>query len=220
MSNSPVPVPNSFAVGEALAYGWNGFKRYFGPLVVLMLIVIAITAVMFYLRPQDLLLSLVVSVVQWVVWLMIGLGLIRAALAIVDGRAPVLADLLSTEDLLPYFIASIVASIVVGFGLLLCIIPGLIAAYLLQFYGYAIVDDQTGSTRDRPDGMGALSTSYEITTKTVGTLLPLVLACALLNLVGALLCGFGLLVTAPVTAIAIAFAWRRLTGGRVARLAG
>ena len=220
MSSSPVPVPGSFAVGEALSYGWNGFKRYFGPLVVIMLVVIVISVALVYLRPQNYLLAMIVYFVQLAVWLIIGLGLIRAALAIVDGRAPILSDLLSTKDLLPYFVASIVAAVVVGVGFLLCIIPGLIAAYLLQFFGYAIVDNQTGSTMGRPDGMGALSTSYEITKQTVGTLLPLVLACALLNLVGALLCGVGLLVTAPVTAIALAFAWRRLTGGPVAPIAG
>ncbi len=220
MSSTPSPQPNAFTVGEALGYGWRGFKNNFAPLVVIMLVVVAITAVFVWLRPDNLFLSFGWSLIQLFVWLMIGLGLIRAALAIVDGRAPILSDLLSTQNLLPYFIASFLASIVVGFGLLLCVIPGLIAAYLLQFFGYAIVDNQTGPRQDRPDGLGALSTSYEITTKTVGTLLPLVLACALLNLAGALLCGVGLLITAPVTAIAVAFAWRRLTGGKVARQAG
>ncbi len=216
MSDAPAPQPAAFSVGEALGYGWRGFKDNFGPLVVIMLVVIAVTAAFVYLQPDGVILAFAWYLVQLFVWLMIGLGLIRAALAILDGRPPILADLLSTKDLLPFIIASLVTSVVVGFGFLLCVIPGFIAAYLLQFFGYAIVDNRTGPREDRPDGMGALSTSYEITTKTVGTLLPLVLACALLNLAGALLCGVGLLVTAPVTAIAIAFAWRRFTGGTVA----
>ena len=41
----------------------------------------------------------------------------------------------------------------------------------------------------------------------------------LINLVGALLCGVGLLFTYPITAVAIAYAWRTLTGGRIAELA-
>jgi uncharacterized membrane protein len=58
--------------------------------------------------------------------------------------------------------------------------------------------------------------SYEITSKNVGSLIVLVILCILLNIAGALLCGIGLLVSMPVTAIAFAYAWRYYSHGHIA----
>jgi uncharacterized membrane protein len=58
--------------------------------------------------------------------------------------------------------------------------------------------------------------SFEVVSGNVGQLLLLAIVCLVLNLVGALLCGVGLLVTLPMTAIAIAYAWRFFTGGMIA----
>ena len=58
--------------------------------------------------------------------------------------------------------------------------------------------------------------SYEITSNNVGSLIVLAILCILLNIAGFLLCGIGLLVTIPVTAIAIAYAWRYFSHGVIA----
>jgi uncharacterized membrane protein len=160
----------------------------------------------------------VISLASAFISLVIGLGLIRAALIILDGRSPEVSDLLSTKDLVPYILASLLTGVIVVFGLVLCIIPGLIAGFLLQFFGYAIVDrrSDTGTGAPSSDPIGAMRTSYEIASKNVGNLLVLALLCLVLNLVGALLCGLGLIVSLPVTAIAIAYAWRHFTGGIIA----
>jgi uncharacterized membrane protein len=98
------------------------------------------------------------------------------------------------------------------------VIPGLIAGFLLQFYGYAIVDRRVDVTSVAPnaDPIGAMRTSFEVVSKNVGQLLLLAIVVFVINLVGVLLCGLGLLVTLPVTAIAIAYAWRFFTGGVIA----
>ncbi len=160
----------------------------------------------------------VISLASAFISLVIGLGLIRAALIILDGRSPEVSDLLSTKDLVPYILASLLTGVIVVFGLVLCIIPGLIAGFLLQFFGYAIVDrrSDTGTGAPSSDPIGAMRTSYEIVSKNVGNLIVLALLCLVLNLVGALLCGLGLIVSLPVTAIAIAYAWRHFTGGVIA----
>lgn len=59
----------------------------------------------------------------------------------------------------------------------------------------------------------AVSYGWKGFTKNVGQLIVIALVLMLLNFVGALLCGIGMLVTLPVTAIALAFAWRTVTGG-------
>jgi uncharacterized membrane protein len=121
--------------------------------------------------------------------------------------------LFKTEGLAPYLIASILFGVAVFVGLILCVIPGLILAFLLCFYGYAIVDERTD------DAMEALKMSWNLVTKNVGSLLLLFILAILINLVGVLLCVVGLLFTYPITAVAIAYAWRTLSGGRVAALA-
>ena len=82
--------------------------------------------------------------------LVIGLGLIRAALAILDGGRPSVEQLVSTKDIGPYIIASLLVALIVTVGLVLCIIPGLIAGFLLQFYGYAIIDRKADSVTTAP----------------------------------------------------------------------
>jgi hypothetical protein len=163
-------------------------------------------------------LQLLFSILGAFISLIISLGLIRAALAILDGRRPELGDLLSTDGIGVYIVASLLVSVVVGVGLILCVIPGLIAGFLLQFFGYAIVDRRVdaGSVAPNADPIGAMRASFEIVSSNVGQLLLLAIVCFVLNLVGALLCGVGLLVTLPMTAIAIAYAWRFFTGGLIA----
>ena len=214
------PAVQPFAAGDAISYGWRAFKNNIGPLLLIALVLLAVNMVTNWLgqAADGFALSVVLSLVGAFISLVISLGLIRAALAILDGRRPEVGDLLSTRDILPYLVASILVWIIVGVGLVLCIIPGLIAGYLLQFFGYAIVDRKVGATTVAPqsDPIGAMRASYEITSKNVGSLIVLVILCILLNIAGALLCGIGLLVSMPVTAIAFAYAWRYYSHGHIA----
>ena len=64
-----------------------------------------------------------------------------------------------------------------------------------------------------------MKVSWNLVSKNVGSLILLFILVFLINLVGALLCGIGLLFTYPITAVALAYAWRTISGGRVAQLA-
>lgn len=162
--------------------------------------------------------SFIGAVLGAFVSLVIGLGLIRAALAILDGGRPSVEQLVSTKDIGTYLIASLLVAVIVMVGLLLCVIPGLVAGFLLQFYGYAIIDRKSDSVTTAPQSSptGALRASFEVVAANFGPLILLAVLCFLLNVAGALLCGVGLLVSLPVTAIAIAYAWRYFSGGRIA----
>ena len=164
------------------------------------------------------LLTLMGSILSLFISLVIGLGMIRAALAILDGGRPSVEQLVSTKDIGPYIIASLLVALIVTVGLILCVIPGLIAGFLLQFYGYAILDRKTDSVTTAPESSptGAIRASFEVVAANVGPLIVLALLCFVVNVAGALLCGVGLLVSLPVTAIAVAYAWRYFSGGRIA----
>ncbi len=214
---APEPAPGGANLDpmEAISYGWKGLTKYLGPLILIALIVVAISIGMNIvgLIFDSLILQFLWNIVTIGVSLIVAMGLIRAALAVVDGRTPEVGMLFHTDNFVPYLVASILVGLSVGLGIIFCIIPGVILAFLFAFYGYAIVDGRVD------DGIEAMKTSWKLVSSNVGQLLLLFILVILINIGGALLCGIGLLFTYPLTAIAIAYAWRRVSGGSVATLA-
>jgi len=186
-----------------------------GPFILIALVIFVVQAVFSAvgLAFDNAWLRLMWNVVTWVVGLVLAMGLIRAALAVLDGREPEVGMLFKTDRLGAYVIASILVGILTFFGLILCIIPGLIVLFLFAFYGYAIVDGRTN------DAIDSMKMSYQLVTKHVGALLLLFVLCFLINVLGLLLCFVGLLATYPITAVAVAYAWRKISGGQVAQIA-
>jgi hypothetical protein len=217
---TPAPHRAPFSATDAIGYGWKGFTANIGPLVLIGLVLIVATGLSNWLSQgfESLGLTIIGSVLSAFISLVISLGLIRAALSILDGGRPSVEQLVSTKDIGPYIIASLLVALIVTVGLVLCIIPGLVAGFLLQFYGYAIIDRKSDSVTTAPQSSptGSLRASFEVVAGNVGPLILLAVLCFLLNVAGALLCGVGLLVTVPVTSIAIAYAWRYFSGGRIA----
>jgi uncharacterized membrane protein len=145
--------------------------------------------------------------------MILALGLYRASLAVVKGQTPDVSMLFQVEGLGSYIIAAILYGLMVFVGLIFCIIPGIILAIMFMFYGYLIVEDPTlGPTE-------ALSKAQQITKGRLGELFVFGLALFGINLVGALLCGIGLLFTYGISAIAVAYAYRTLNGEPVAQIA-
>lgn len=214
---APEPAPGGANLDpmEAISYGWKGLTKNLGPLVLIGLVVAAIWLGMFLvgLFLDSWFLQLTWNIVTTVITLIVAMGLIRAALAVVDGRTPEVGMLFHSDNFVPYLVASILVGLSVGLGFILCFIPGVILAFLFAFYGYAIVDGRVS------DGIEAMKTSWNLVSANVGPLLLLAILVFSINLVGFVLCGIGLLFTYPLTAIAIAYAWRRVSGGSVATLA-
>ena len=157
----------------------------------------------------------------WVVGFVVAIGLIRAALAVLDGRKPTPGMLLESAGLGTYIVAAILFGLATFVGLIACIIPGIIIAFLWQFYGYAIVDGgpQVGATQ-------SLGRSYQVVRNHVGEMLVLWLAIigialiigigSIIPFVGWVVLLVGGLLFYPVVALSVAYAWRTLTAGRVA----
>ncbi len=212
---TPGPSGGQLDAGAAIGYGWNGLTKNLGPLVLITLVIVAIQVGLSIVGQafDSWILQLTWNIVTTVVGLILAMGLIRAALAVVDGRTPEVGMLFRSEGFVPYLVASILVGLAVGVGFILCIIPGLIVAFLFAFYGYGIVDGRTD------DGIEAMKMSWSLVSSNVGSLLLLFILTVLINVAGFLLCGIGLLFTYPLTAIAVAYAWRTLSGGAVAQLA-
>jgi uncharacterized membrane protein required for colicin V production len=219
----PAAARSALSVGDAISYGWKGFTNNLGAVLLIVLAVVVIGGGVNVLASlvENAFLQFVLSLVAFVLGFIIALGLIRAALTITDGQRPSVGEVFKGEGVLQYAIAAIVLglafSLINIFGLVtILLLPvtfvvTMVLSFFVQFFGYAILDEGKSAF----DG---IARSFEVVRSNFGDLILLWLAAVGINIVGAALCLVGLLVTIPVTAIAWAFAWRRITNGLVAPL--
>ncbi|MFC8797447.1 hypothetical protein ACFT2C_06920 [Promicromonospora sp. NPDC057138] len=218
-----------FSVGEALGYGWEKFKAnwLFWVLFVLLTFVVggifngpSFSDYQDQMRaatdnPGDvgsiasgvggstlgLIGSLIVSVLQ-------ALG-INAALREVSGEKATWGTLFKVNSYGMIILAALLL-LAAGFvGLLLCGV-GLIALAIFAPFTYHNVVDRGLNAWE------AFTSSFRLVGQNFGAVFLLELALLGINILGAILCGLGLFVTLPLSLLALAFAFRRLTGGPVA----
>lgn len=202
----------TFSVGDALSYGWNKFVQYIGQIIVIVLIIFAVQIVI-NIASQiiqsgtdsvflGLTLSFALTAVSIFISFLLQAGLIRAALAIMRGETPEPSMLFQTDKLGPYAVASILVSIMVFIGLLLCCIPGLIVAFFTYFFGFYVID------RDESP-VDSIKSSVSLVQNNFGNVLLLMIVVVLLNLIT---CGLA----SGVTFIALGYAYKTLNGEAVA----
>jgi uncharacterized membrane protein len=201
----------SIESGAIIRFGWNTFKRRPGFLIGVTLIIAFVSGAASSLggdiehaQGAALVLSLIAVFIGLVVQIFVKMGSIRIALAVNDDvGAARLGDLWAPDMFWHYLLASLAVGIAVFIGLVLLIVPGIYLALRFLFVPYLVVD--------RKLGVGAAFTeSSRMTEGRKWQLLGFVLLLILINIVGALLLLVGLLVTMPVTMIALAHAYRTL----------
>ena len=202
------PPRRTLTVGEAIAYGWKAYWRNAGPLIVLALIIIAVNVVIRLIggNVNGIAAGIILDLLGFVIGIILAMGLIRASLAVVEGRTPQVSMLLETEGFGFYLVGAILTGLGVFLGFVCCIVPGIILAIMWQFFGYVIVEQPTMTSTD------AMRRSAEITKGYRWPLFGLGLLLLLINFVGALLLGVGLIFTYGITAVTIAWAYKTLSG--------
>jgi uncharacterized membrane protein len=215
MSNVPPPpgVPGQpqLDVGDAVGYAWKKFQQYAGPLILIVLIVVVVNLIGAILRftIDSFVVGALVAVLFWIVGQIVTIGVINASLMVTRGETPEPGKAFNTEYLGPFIIGSILYGLIVLIGLILCIIPGIIAAFMLSFYGFYILDRGLSAT-------DALTASFNMVKDNFGKVFLVILVAFVINFIGAILCGIGLLVTAPICWIILAYAYRKLNNEPVA----
>lgn len=198
----------TFRIGEAVRFGWEKFKSHFFFLWTVLAIAWAVSA-FFGLLDKSVdsgLADLVIMLVSIFAGFVLQLGLIRAYLDLVDQDAEDKLEVLFSQYRLfwHYFFASILYGLIVAFGLILLIVPGIYFALKYQFFSYLIVDKNLGV-------FDALKQSGEMTKDMKWKLLGFAFALFGLNLLGLLALGIGLLVTVPVSIVAYVSVYRALS---------
>lgn len=225
--------PTPFSVGAAFNYGWSKFTANAGPVILVVLVAVVASLVVQLIGntltagmstvavdPNTgqirvvggtvaIIVSAIFALLSYVVAMVVSMGLIRAALDITYGRPISIQSVFRFENLVPFLIAQILVGLMVTVGSLLCVLPGLVLAFFAQFTSYFVLDKGMSA-------LDAIKASFAMVNANMGSLIGLFLLALLAVVVGALLCGLGLLVAYPVVGIAYAFAFRALQGEAVA----
>jgi uncharacterized membrane protein len=204
-----------FSTGSALRFGWETFKKrpwfFVGSTVVILLASAlidtfsgAIDATVGGSAEQP---SLVATVINLGLGTLLGMGATAFYLAAHDNPEAVdLSALWHPQPFWKYLGASILYALAIVVGLVLLIVPGIIFALMFMFTTFIVIDRGLGPIE-------AMKESNRITYGHKWTLLGFTLMLVLINLLGVIALVVGLLVSIPVSSLAVAYAYRVL-GGR------
>jgi uncharacterized membrane protein len=221
-------------VGTAFSYAFEKFKANWGPLVVITLVVIAASFVVQLLSnlifgaltPDAtidpvtgqiegsgffgiaMILSLLGSALTYVVSLVVQAGIIKGALALTRNEPLSIGTAFNGINWGQVIAASLITGALIFIGLVLCIIPGIVAIFFTWFTLYFVID------RNMP-AIEAIKASVSMVRANIGNLILLFLASIAAYIVGACLCGVGLLVAIPVVILAQVYTFRTLNGDPV-----
>ena len=197
---------HTVSISESFRFGWSAFKRdawvYVGStaaVLIASIIINKITAEVSGL--MELIVTVAGTLLTW--WLF--LGLIRMALNSYTGL-PIKFDMVFKESwdvLWRYALASILCVIIVGIGFILLIIPGIIAQVMLSLVMFLVVEK----------GMKPFESLKESKRMTQGKkwdLFLFLLVLLLINIIGAIPAGLGLLVTMPVSLLAFTHVYKAI----------
>lgn len=195
----------SFTIVGVLKEGWELTKVNIGFLVVFQVILFFLLWLFSDVHQGDWKLS-PVHLIGWIIIMLAKMGFTNSALLLTKGLKPGFDQFyINWRLLLSWIVAGFLFGIMFTVGLVLLIIPGLLVWATLGFYPFFILDKKLGPIE-------ALKKSAEATKGIRGSVLLLFLACAGIDLLGLMFFGVGILIAAPVTLIATAVVYRKITG--------
>ena len=230
-----------FDIGTGFSWAWNKFSKNAAALIVPTLVygvvVIALVAVVvalaFALSPDSVnsydsygtgftyststgfglgsyLVIFLGSVVTFVVLGAISSAYYAGLLDIANGQPVTIGSFFRPRNVGNVLLASLLIG-VVSSVLSFCFIFSLVISLFTLFTTVLIVERNLSP-------IGAIKASFEIVKANFVQVLLAWLVIAVITFVGALLCGVGLLVAAPVASLFLVYVYRRLSGGQVAPL--
>jgi len=184
---------SSFSIKEAVGFGWEKTKEHLWFLVGLFLFVAILAAGTDKIPGISFLIAIFASI-----------SIITAVLKISAGEKVAFKNLFEKYNVvLQYLVASILYCIMVVLGLILFIFPGIYLALKFQFFRFLVVEKGMGPIE-------ALRDSGRMAKGNIWNLFKLISVLAAINLLGALIFGIGLLVTIPMTILALVYVYKKL----------
>lgn len=199
---------NTFSIKEALRFGWETFKKKPGLFIAVTLIIGVVSWITGFVAAmfgEDGAGGLMGTLLNVLVSTLVDLGAMALLLKAYDHLDDVtIADLWHPQQYLPYLAATVLTGLAVVIGLVLLIVPGIILGIMFMFVKFLVIDRNLGPIE-------AMKESIRITKGSRWQLLLFILAVVALNIVGATLLLVGLIVTIPVTGLAMVHVYRKLS---------
>jgi uncharacterized membrane protein len=191
----------AFTIKESVSFGWKEVKKNFWFLTLFTLATLVVGGIVGGGKNPSVIgqfLSVLVSLFMTFTFARIGLDAVK-------GKVFAWKDTLeiSWNVFGMYIIASILCMIAYMIGFALLIIPGLIILVRLSFFGFFILEGEASPVH-------AIKRSWALTKGRFWQLFAFGIVLGLVNIAGALAIGVGLLVTTPLTLIALAYAYHKL----------
>jgi len=204
------------SIGDQLRFGWETFKKRPWFLIGAFALFFVISTIINFLLEQFFpsngplsFISLVAGFGSMVIGVLIEMSLVLTILRAHDGlETMTLRSVWNPQPFLPYLIGQIAVAVAVLIGLVLFIVPGLVIAAAFLFTPYIVMDKGCGPFE-------AMTESRRITEGHRTRLILMMSTIVLLNVCGFLALGIGLLITVPVSMLAVAHAYRTLEKNRI-----
>ena len=222
-----MPQPSLFSV--ALSDGWKAFQRvgwtFAGAAVVWFIggiIVLSVVSAIFggwghvfsgnglrgFAGATFSFSTFVLGIVGALIVALIQAQFVRVALTVTRGHRPTFGEFFHIENAGPVVVLALIIAVVEGVVRAIPIIGGLLAI-IVQFFlllAYFVLIDRQAAPVD------AIRGSVELVTRNAAQTVVFYLLSVVIVIVGAILCGVGLLVAVPWVLLASAYLYRRLTG--------
>ncbi len=184
-------------IGDCIRQGWDLALQNLGPFVGFTCIVIAIHVALAF-----------IPILGWIAGVVINPALSAGYFIYVSkkirGEAAEFQDFFGGFDYLgQLFLVGLVSGILIAIGILLCIVPGLYLMVGYMFASFLVV-------ARRLDFWPAMETSRRAVTDNLGEMIVLLLALLGINVLGALACLVGLIVTVPLSYCALVVAYHKI----------
>jgi hypothetical protein len=207
-SQSPELIAGGVDIGACLNRAWDLYMREFGSVFGVTVLMMALDAAAVYVASR---LSVYAGgyLVDALVETPLMAGLCWFYLKKIRGEAAGVDDLFAgyRTAFAPLALAGLAKGLLIGVGLLCCVLPGLFLTLIWAFTTPLIIDK-------RLEFWAAMETSRQTVMGNVGSMVLLLLLCAGIFLSGILACGVGFIFTGPLSLLVFAYAYNDLFGGR------
>ena len=229
-----------FSIGDGLSWAWNQFTTNAVPLLVATVVYGVIIGVIygivyglaFALAPDSvtsynsygggfdyqsstsfgagsIAVMVIGGIILFIVVAAIQSAYIAGLLDIANGQQVSIGSFFKPRSIGNVILATVIIGVLTSIGYALCVLPGVAVAIFTMFAIVALLDRNLSA-------IDSIKASFEIAKANFVQVLLTWLVIAAIGIVGALVCGVGLLVAVPVAALLEVFAYRRLSGGQVA----
>ena len=194
-----------FSIKESIKYAWEKSKEHMELVLFTTLLILAVGSLTGGFGGNNQNDFSLIGLIAIIFGMIIKIGYNKIFLRIYDGETPKFVDIFKEyKTFWKYLGVSIIYPLVILGGLILTIVPGIIWAVRFSFSSIIVIDTKSGP-------VAAMKESYAITKGSFWEILLFWITMMLLNILGLIFFGIGLIISIPISVMAYVYVYRKLT---------